>query len=154
MRRQPSSLHLEVSLVVKATPEKVYAAYTDFESTPRWSRRLTAVRVTKREGDTVYLQSEGVTSGGRTRTTLGVLRLKPPESVESHSESRFTRTKRAVTFERAPEGVGTKVTATLDVEVKGLWAVFLRPGVRKEAAESSAAEELASFARFVEGSPQ
>jgi uncharacterized protein YndB with AHSA1/START domain len=144
-------LHLEVSRVVKAQPERVFAAYTDFEAMPKWSKRLTAVRVTRREGDTVYLESEGVSSRGRPNTRVGVLKLLPPEKVESESETRFTRSRRTVAFEALPDGTGTKVTATLDVEVKGLWGVLLSPGVKKDVAESSATEELASFAGFVEG---
>ena len=146
-------MHLEVSRIVKAEPEKVFAAYTDFEAMPKWSRHLTAVRVSKREGDTVYLESEGVSSRGTRRKTVGALKLLPPGRVESESETRFTRSRRTVAFEAVPDGEGTKVTATLDVEVKGFWGVLLRPGVKKEVAESSATEELASFAAFVEGAP-
>jgi uncharacterized membrane protein len=144
-------LHLEVTRFVRAPPETVYAAYTDFEAMPKWSKRLKAVKVTKREGDTVHLESEGVSSNGRPRKTEGTLRLTPPNKVQSESETRFTRSKRTVAFEAAPEA-GTRVTATLDVEVKGLWGVVLRTGVKKDVAESSATEELASFATFVESS--
>jgi uncharacterized membrane protein len=147
-------LRLEVSHFVKAQPEKVYAAYTDFEAMPKWSKHLTAVRITKREGDTVFLEKEGVSSRGRRRKTGGMVRLLPPDRVESESETRFTRTKGTVAFEKVPEGEGTKVTATLDVQVKGLWAMVLSTRVGKDDAESSALEELASFARFVEGPPQ
>lgn len=120
---------------------------------PKWSKRLTAVRIKRREGGTVHLETEGVSSSGRRRKTEGILRLVPPERVESETETMFTRTRRTVAFETVQEGVGTKVTATLDVQVKGLWAMVLSPRVRKEEAESSAMEELASFARFVETSP-
>ena len=139
---------------MKALPEQVYAAYTEFEAMPKWSKRLTSVRVTKREGNTVYLESEGVSSRGKRRKAGGALRLLPPDKVESESETRFTRTKRTVAFEKVPEGAGTKVTATLDVQVKGLWAIVLSTRVEKDDAESSALEELASFARFVESPPQ
>lgn len=146
-------MRLEVSYVVKAQPEHTYAAYTDFEAMPRWSKRLTSVRVAKREGDFVRLEIESVSSKGKPRKIDGLLRLTPPNRVESESETRFTRTKRTVDFEAAPDGAGTKVTATLEVRVKGLWAVALRPGARKDQAESAAFEELASFARYAEGAP-
>ena len=132
---------------------RVYAAYTNFEAMPRWSKRLTTVKITKREGDTVYLENEAVSSSGRQSKTKGALRLSPPNRVESESETRFTRTKRNVAFEGVTDGA-TKVTATLDVQVKGLWAVVLSTRVSKDDAESSAREELASFARFVETPPQ
>ncbi len=146
-------MRLEVSRIVKAPLEEVYSAYTNFEDMPKWSKHLTAVRITKREGDTVHLESEGVSRGGETRRSVATVRLLPPNIVESERESRFTRTKRTVAFEMAPEG-GTRVTATLDVRVKGLWAMVLSTRVSKEEAEASAMEELASFARYVEGSLQ
>jgi len=141
---------MEVSQVVNAPPEKVYAAYTDFEATPKWSRRIREVRVTRREGDVVYLENETV-SKGKEKTVAGELRLTPPSKVESQSETRFTRTKRVVTFMAAPEG--TKVTATLDIEMKGAWGVVLSPKANKEKAEASALEELVSFARYAESLP-
>jgi hypothetical protein len=61
-----------------------------------------------------------------------------------------TRTRREVRFEKAPEG--TRVTAVLDVRVKGLWASIFAPRGREEA-ETSAQEGLMSFARYVEGLP-
>ncbi len=139
---------------MKAQLERVYAAYTDFEAMPKWSKHLTAVRITKREGDAVFLESEGASSRGRRRKTVRMLRLLPPDRVESESEARFTRTRRTVAFEKVLEGAGTKVTATLDVQVKGRWAMVLSTRVRKEDAESSALEELAAFARFVESPAQ
>jgi uncharacterized membrane protein len=144
-------LHLEASVLVSSTPEKVYAAYTDFESMPKWSKRLTAVRVARREGDLVHLENEAVSSDGSTRRTQGAVKLLPGR-VESESETRFTRSRRIVTFTPEPGTGGTRVTASFDVEVKGLWGIALSPRVRKEAAEASAQEELASFARYVEGS--
>lgn len=144
-------MRLEVSVVVRAQQERVYAAYTDFESMPKWSKRVTAARITQREGSVVHLESEGVTAKGTPRRTLGTLTLVPPFKVESQSESRFTRSKRTVAFEKTPDGEGTRVTATLDVEVKGRWRFVLSPRAKKEGAESSAMQELTAFARFVEG---
>ena len=140
-------MHLEVSVVVKAPREKVYAAYTDFESMPKWAKMSDPVRVVKREGDTVYLASGG-TSRERGQTTGRRLKLSPPGMVESESERRFTRTKREVAFEEVTEG--TRVTAKLDVQVKGLWGGLLATREREEF-EPSILEELESFARYVEG---
>lgn len=143
-------MRLEVSRVVNAPLERVYAAYTDFESMPKWSRRLSSVRVEMREGGTVHIRSEGLSSRGEQRTREGVVKLLPPSRVESASESRFTRSRRTVLFEAAPGGAGTRVTAILEVDVKRLWAFALRPGVNREEAEASAREELDSFAAYVE----
>ena len=76
------------------------------------------------------------------------MKLFPPERVESQGETRLTRTKSVVGFEEVPEG--TRITASLDVELKGRWAwVFKTQGTAQ--AETSAMEELRSFARYVEG---
>ena len=142
-------MHVEVSYVVKAPREKVYAAYTDFETWPKWSKQTTSVRVVEREGRTVSVESETL-SGGRPRTTVVKLTFSPPDEVGTEGETRLTRTKRMVRFENAPDG--TKVTAVLDVQVKGLWASIFAPRGKDEA-ESSAREGLKSFAEYVESLP-
>jgi hypothetical protein len=55
-----------------------------------------------------------------------------------------------VKFEEVPEG--TRVTASLDVQIKGRWSWVLKTQGKAEA-ESSATKELNSFARYVEGLP-
>jgi uncharacterized membrane protein len=142
-------LHVEVSHVVKAPREKVYAAYADFEAWPKWSRQATVVRVVGREGGTVSIESETV-SDGRPRIAVAKLTLSPPEGVETERETRLTRARRTVRFEEVPEG--TKVTAVLDFRVKGPWAwIFATRG--KDEAEASAREGLRSFAEYVESLP-
>lgn len=142
-------MHVEVSKVVKAPREKVFAAYTDFESMPRWSKQVTAVRVVGREGSTVRMESESP-SGGCSRVSTAKLTLSPPDGVETEGETRFTRTKRTVRFEEVPEG--TRVTAVQDVRVKGVWAWVFATGGRG-LAESSAREGLESFAGYAESLP-
>jgi uncharacterized protein YndB with AHSA1/START domain len=142
-------LHVEVSYVVKAKREKVYAAYTDFEAWPKWSKSTTAVRVIKRKGGTVSIESETV-SGGRPRITVAKLMLSPPEEVETEGETRLTMTRRTVRFEDVPSG--TKVTAVLDVWVTGLWAWAFAPRGKIET-ESSVLEGLRSFAKYAESLP-
>lgn len=142
-------MRVEVSKVVRADRAKVYSAYTDFESTPKWSKQIDSVRVLAREGNTVRIQT-AKSVGGRVRLTTAQLVLTPLDRVETESQTRFTNTKRTVTFEDAPEG--TKVTATLEVEVKRLWSILLAPRGR-QAAESSAREGMDSFAGYVEGLP-
>jgi len=141
-------VHLEACITVSAPREKVYAAYTDFESMPKWATETTAMRVTRREGDMVYLESEGAL--GARRRAVRRLRLSQPSLVECESETRFTRTKRTVAFEEVPEG--TKVTATLDVRVKRPWGGILATREADEF-EPSVQEELTSFGRYVEGLP-
>ncbi|HXW95644.1 MAG TPA: SRPBCC family protein [Nitrososphaerales archaeon] len=137
-------MHFEVSLVVKAPRDRAYSSYTDFESMPKWSKDRREVRIARREGDTVYLEltlGAGGSSGARE------MKLFPPDRVESEGETRFTRTKSVVKFDEVPEG--TRITASLDVELKGHWSwVFKTQG--KAEAESTAMEELVSFAKHVE----
>ena len=139
-------VHYEASVVVKATLKTTYQAYTDFESMSKWSKQASAVRILKKEGNTIQLEVE-TASGAGSRKVISELRLHPPGSVESEGETRFTRTKRTVSFAEVPEG--TKVTASLDVNMKGNWGWVLRTHGKPEA-ESSASEELVSFAGYVE----
>ncbi len=142
-------MHLETAVTVRAARDKVYAVYTDFDSMSKWAKVRGAVTVTKREGDMVYLESEG-RPDRRGQKAARSLKLTEPSLVESESETRFTRTKRTVSFEEVPGG--TKVTARLDVHVKGLWAKLLSTRESEEF-EPQIREELASFARYVEGLP-
>ena len=139
----------EVSLIAKAPRDRVYAAYVDFESMPKWSHQVATVRISKREGDTVFLESVDA-SGRRNREVPRTVRLFPPFKVQSESETRFTSTKATVTFEDVQEGC--KVTAAMVVEVKGAWARILTTRGRDEV-EPRALEELTSFVRYAEGLP-
>jgi uncharacterized membrane protein len=140
-------MHYEVSLIVRVPSNKAYSAYTNFEAMPRWSSQKQMVRVSRREGNMVYLEMAPGTGGRRTTREM---KLFPPERVESEGETGFTRTKSVVSFEKVPEG--TKVTASLDVQVKGRWSWVLRSHGKTEV-ESSALEELSSFARYAENLP-
>jgi polyketide cyclase/dehydrase/lipid transport protein len=140
-------MHFEVDLLVRATRDKVYSAYIDFDALPKWSKQAKGVVVSKREGNTIYLEGG---AGGDGQRNAGKMELFPPEKVESEGETRFTRTKSAVRFEEAPGG--TKVIASLDVQFKGRWGWFMKTPGRAES-ESSAMEELTSFASYVESIP-
>ena len=140
-------MRFEVSLVVKVTRARAYSAYTDFEATPRWSKDKHELRVIGREGDTVYIER---TPGTGSIPGARKINLFPPERVESEGETRLTRIRSVVKFEEIPEG--TRITASLEVELKGRWSWVFRPQGKAEA-ESSAMEELNSFARYVEGIP-
>ncbi|MDA4134098.1 MAG: SRPBCC family protein [Thaumarchaeota archaeon] len=139
-------MHLEAAVTVRARRDRVYAAYTDFESMPKWAKMEGTVSVTRKEGDVVYLESVRESDRG-SRIAKRSLKLTDPSSVESESETRFTRTKRTVAFEEVPEG--TRVTARLEVEVKGLWAKLLATREGDEF-EPGIQEELESFARYAE----
>jgi len=136
-------MHFEVSLVVGIPREKAYSAYTDFEATPKWSKDKHEVKVSRREGNTVFLKGSSRAGGSQGAREV---KLFPPERVESHGETRLTRARSVVRFDEVPGG--TRITASLDVEVKGRWSWVFRTQARSEA-ESSAMEELESFARSI-----
>jgi uncharacterized membrane protein len=140
-------MRFEASVVVRVPRDKAYSAYTDFEAMPRWSKRRDGVRVSKREGNTVCLERA---SEPRGRQKAREMKLFPPDRVESEDETRFTRTKSVVKFEEVPEG--TRVTASLDVQIKGRWSWIMKTRGKAEV-ESSALEELNHFARYVEALP-
>jgi uncharacterized membrane protein len=140
-------MRFEVSIVVRVPRDKVYSAYTDFEAAPKWSKRRDEVRVSRREGNTVYLERA---SGSGGRREAREMKLFPPERVESENETRFTRIRSVTRFEEVPEG--TRVTASLDVQIKGRWSWIMKTQGKAEV-ESSAMEELRSFARYAEGLP-
>ncbi|MCL4355101.1 MAG: SRPBCC family protein [Nitrososphaerota archaeon] len=134
-------MRFEASVVVRAAHEKVYSAYTDFGAAPKWSSQAKAA-VVSADGNLVRLETEG-----NGRKVIREMRLFPPERVESEWETRFTRASSVVKFEDLQEG--TRVTATLDIRFKGHWGWILRTRGKADA-ESSAAQELNSFARYVE----
>ncbi len=142
-------MHLEVSAGLNVPPETAFSAFTDFESMPKWSKGLVSVRVTKREGDVVFFETLESSPTGEVRKVAGSVTLSD-NRVDSKTETRFSVVTRSVVFDAAPGG-GTTVTAALDIEFKGLWGAVLRSRAKKEKAETSAREELASFARYVEG---
>ena len=142
-----SGMHLDVSLVVKAPRDRVYLAYTDFEAAPRWSKQMGVVRVLKRDGNVVQLAR---TSERGARKAVVRMKLFHLESVESEGETRFTRTKSLVRFEEVAGG--TRVTASLDVQLKGRWGWVLRTQGKGES-ESSIMDELTAFAGYVERLP-
>jgi len=141
-------MHFETSLTMNVPRAKAYAAFTDFESMPKWSKQVMTVRVLRRDGDTVYLVAQSA-SNERSRTATRTMRLFPQTRVESEGETRFVYTRRAVLFEEVASGM-TKVTAILDVRIKGFWGLVLT-SPRSETAEASVVEELASFGKYVEG---
>ncbi len=140
-------MSFEVSLVAKVPRDRAYSAYTDFEAMPKWSKQTKAVTTSKRGEGVVYLESVSAVGGRRITREVN---LFPPQRVESEGETRFTRTKSVVKFEEVSEG--TRVTASLDIKFKGRWGWVLKTQ-SKAGAESSAMEELAAFAKYVESLP-
>jgi len=142
-------MRVQVSRTVKVPREKVFAAYSDIESMPKWSGRLSATRVVSRSGNLLTYEGE-VKNGGGVRRFVGSLAFVPLERAETESETRFVTTKAVVTFADVPEG--TRVTTTLDVNTKGIWGRLLATNSSEEL-KARAEENLNLFAKYVEGLP-
>lgn len=139
-------MRFEASLVVRTSREKAYAAYTDFESMPKWSKRMKTVTVKRNQGGRVTI---GITTASGKRASRD-LRLITPARVESDGETRFTLIKSIVKFEETAGG--TMVSASLEVRFKGHWGWILKTS-GKMAAEASAMDELEAFAKYAESIP-
>lgn len=140
-------MRVRVSQLVKAPRERVFAAYVDLESMPKWSASAGKVRVIRRDSNAVTFVAEAQGRMGP-RTVSGELLLTPPGMVRTGSESPRSRTKGTVTFESVAEG--TLVTSTIEVELKGFRRYFFRPALG-ESSREAAERNLAAFARYVEG---
>ena len=132
--------------VLQAPPEKVFAAYADFESRPKWSPSTMSVRVVKREGSTVWYEVEG-TVRGYTEKFTSRQTLAPPSRIEVETETRFSVTRVQVTLEGVPEG--TKVTSSYDIVMKGLFPKLVGP-FTKGRLQRGLAEEATSFKEYLE----
>ena len=132
--------------MLQAPPEKVFAAYSDFESRPRWSPSTKSVRAVRREGSTTWYEVEGITRGYTERFTSRQT-IAPPSKIEVETETRFSITRVQVTLEGVPEG--TKVTSSYDIEMKGL-VPKLAGAFTRGRLQRGLAEEAASFKDYLE----
>jgi len=104
-------LHIEQTRVVNAPREHVFRAFTDYDAVPKWQTFFTRVTVTKRDGNTVYLDTEVLLRGRKTGRTEKHL-LTPPEKIDVEGEMEGIANTTSWKFESVPEG--TQVTAIVD----------------------------------------
>jgi ribosome-associated toxin RatA of RatAB toxin-antitoxin module len=107
-------LHIEQTQIVKAPRERVYQAWTDYEAWPKWQTFFTRVAVTKREGNTVYLDTDVVLRGRKSRRTEKHL-LTPPARIDVEGEMEGITNTTTWKCESVPEG--TQVTAIVDLNL-------------------------------------
>jgi carbon monoxide dehydrogenase subunit G len=140
-----TKFHVEVNQTVKAPIEKVFAAATDYESIPKWSKVYTSMHVTRREGNVVYTEGEmrafGIASKGTGKT------IETSERIETEGEGKNSSAKVVVTLGKASEG--TKLSYVADMELRGPLASILGP-FAKGKVESGLRDEGLSFAKYVE----
>ena len=120
-------MHIEQTQVVKAPREEVFQTFADFETWPKFSTFFTKVTVTERAGNTAHFDTEVKVMGRKTRRTEKMI-LTPPEQVQFQGEMAGSTNTTVWKFEPVPEG--TRLTAVLDVQLKG-WAKVLGPFAKR-----------------------
>jgi ribosome-associated toxin RatA of RatAB toxin-antitoxin module len=104
-------LYIEQTCVVKAPREKVFQAVTGYEAYPQWQTLYPKDMVTKRDGNTAYLDMEIKLWGRKMRRTEKHI-LTPPEQILIQGESGGLTNTSVWKFESIPGG--TQVTATME----------------------------------------
>jgi ribosome-associated toxin RatA of RatAB toxin-antitoxin module len=139
-------MHSELEQVVKASPEKVFQAYGDYETWPRWSDLFSRVTVVKREGNTVHLATEAKILG-RTFKGTETHEETPPHGTRNEAQGPSYVARTLWKFEPVPEG--TKITWILDAELKGALAKLLGPFASRRL-EPMGRKFLKDLAKYVE----
>ncbi|MGE3620428.1 MAG: SRPBCC family protein [Acidimicrobiia bacterium] len=123
------------TMVVDATPARVYDAITDFESYPSWARDLKGVTVeeTDDQGRGVRVTFRAAAMGRSTEYTLRYAYAEDPTTVSWTLESGdiMRRLDGSYVLEPADGGARTEVTYDLAVEL-----VIPLPGFVRRRAES------------------
>ena len=101
-------MRIEQARFVKASPEQVFQARTDYEAWPRFSAS-TQVRVAERAGDVVYLGTKLRVMGRETKRREKVT-LTPPQLIRVEGKTVGATNITIWKFEPAPGG--TQVTGT------------------------------------------
>jgi uncharacterized protein YndB with AHSA1/START domain len=138
--------HVELTETVRAPKEKVFAAATDYESMPRWSKFYTSVRITKREGNVVNTEVQTKAFGVTATGTSKMVELSP-ERIEMTGEGKNSNSKVVLTFDQVPDG--TKLVYIADMEAHGAMSSLLGP-FAKGKIESLLREEGKAFAKYAE----
>lgn len=139
-------MHFEATQLVKAPREKVFEAWTDFEAMPKYSTVFTKATVTKRQGNTVYTESEGKFMRRKLKSSEKHV-LMPPAKVEDEVDAEGSKASSVTKFDVVPEG--TRITSVNDIELKGKWAKLLGP-FAKRSLQGVFRKEMRAFAKYVE----
>jgi len=138
-------LHIEQTQVVKALPEEVFKAYADSEAWPKWQTLFKSVKVTKRDGNTQYLEAEVKFLGRKSSRTEKHV-MTPPEQILVEGETMGITNTTLWKFEPVPEG--TRVSAALDAQLP--FALKVVGPLVKRKARADLREWLQSLAKYVE----
>ena len=138
-------MRIEESQVVKASRERVFQAWIDYDAWPKFSPLFTRVTVVERAGNTVRVDTE-IRILGRKTTRMEKHVLTPPQQVLVEGETEGTPNTTVWKFDVIPEG--TLVTTVIEVPSSGLTRL-LGP-LAKRQAQSITREWLQGLARYVE----
>ncbi len=138
-------MRVEQTQVVKAPREQVFRAWTDCEAWPKWSTLFPRVTVTERAGNTVPLDMDVKFMARKAKRTEKHV-LTPPEQVQVEGETEGATNTTVWKFDPVPEG--TRVTAVVEAELKGLTKV-LGPFAKRQL-QRLLREWLQAFAKYVE----
>jgi carbon monoxide dehydrogenase subunit G len=138
-------MHIEQVQVVKAPRDKVYAAFTDFESWPTFQKLFTRVKILDRTGDAVRIDTD-VHILGRTVSRTEVHVLSPPDRIHVQGETESASNTTDWAFEPIPEG--TRLTANVEIGGSGLTRL-LGPFAKRQA-HAMLRDWMLAFAKHVE----
>jgi uncharacterized protein YndB with AHSA1/START domain len=133
------------SILIRATPERVFDVFTDLDRMPEWVGGVT--RVTDRTGPVDRPGTRYTVRFGRLRSPTEVLDVERPRRIRTRFGNLILRGQSDVTF--AQEGDGTRLTQTFRTRgvVSAIFARLFATG----SYQGSFQGELEAFRRMVEG---
>lgn len=132
------------SILVHATPQRVFDAFTDLDRMPEWVGGVT--RVTDRSGPIDRPGTRYTVWFGRMRSSTEILEVERPRQFRTRFGNLILKGESDVTFE--PEGDGTRLTQVFRTRgiVAGIFARLFASG----SYVGSFRGELEAFRRMVE----
>jgi ribosome-associated toxin RatA of RatAB toxin-antitoxin module len=130
---------------VRASPDQVFRAWTDYDAWPTFSGLFTKVAVLERAGNSTRIETEVKVMGRKTRRTERHI-LTPPSQIRVQGEIEDVTNTTLWTFDPVPEG--TRVTAVIEAELAGL-TKLLGPFAQRTA-QGLTREWMEGLAKYVE----
>ena len=135
------------SILIHATPQRVFDAFTDLDRMPEWIGGV--ARVTDRSGPIDRPGTRYTVWFGRMRSPTEILEVERPRHFRTRFGNLILKGESDVTFE--PEGEGTRLTQVFRTRgaVSAIFARLFATGSFK----GSFRGELEAFRRIVESDP-
>jgi uncharacterized protein YndB with AHSA1/START domain len=137
----------QVSVLIRATPERVFDAFTDLDLMREWVGGVT--RVTDRTGPVDRVGTRYTVHFGPMRSPTEVHEVERPRHVRTRFGSLILKGESDVTFE--PEGEGTRLTQVF--RTRGLVSAISARIFASGSYSGSFQGELEAFRDLVEGAP-